>query len=542
MLVNSQKCIRTSDLDIIGKSNYHHTFFEMLGSWSILGAYSKTKAIELAFKLLTDKEYGFGMVKSKLIPTVFGGSEEAPEDKESIKAWKNLGVKKVSKLPVSENWWAPSGLQGPGPCGGCTEVLYDRGAEFGPEEEVPGLTDNKRYLEIWNAGVFMEYNRGKEGGKLKKLDLMSVDTGAGLERITTILNGFESNYEGDLFVPLINKVKSFNDLDFNKASVKQALWRISDHIKASSFMIVENVFPANKDQGFVLRRILRKIYSDLEFTINVNPEKSLNLVEDLINIYTSQNQFAEIDQFEKIKDVMQEELNSYRKVKTTTENFINRKYISKHELSINNPFDIYQSTGASKDLIKNVSKDLSIKVDFKNFDKNLKQHQELSKQGAGKKFRGGLAGTSDIEKKYHTATHLLHKALKEVVGEETRQMGSNINVDRLRFDFNADEKLTEEQLKEIAKIVNDKIKQKLPVQKVEMGKEEADKTGAFSFFTEKYGDKISIYYIGESINNAYSKEFCGGPHVKNTGTLGTFIISKQENLGKGVKRLKAVLI
>ncbi|NCT55513.1 alanine--tRNA ligase [bacterium] len=538
MLVDTQKCIRTNDLDIVGKSKYHHTFFEMLGSWGI-GAYSKEKAVELAFNLLTNEEYGFGLDPGKFIPTVFAGSDEAPADEDTIKAWNNLGVKRVSRLPASENWWAPGGLTGVGPCGPCTEVLYDRGPTFGDEEETPGLTDNPRYLEIWNAGVFMQYNRPTVGGKLEKLKMLSVDTGAGLERITTLLQGVDSNYETDLFSPIIEKILSLSDLELNKEdeNIKFGLQRSADHLKASCFIIVENVYPSNKDQGFVLRRMLRRVVDDFTWKLKINPIRITQIIPVIVDLYKIQ--FPEIDQQDLIKEVIETELRAYEKVVNNTRNYIKRTYVSKSR-EIENPFDVYQSTGSSKELIEDLAKEFNLKTDFSNFDARLKKHQELSK-GSDQRFKGGLANTGVEETKLHTTTHLLHKALRDTLGEHVQQMGSNINPQRLRFDFSHNEKMTRDQIKKVEGIINEKIKQTLPVVRVEMSKSEAEKSGALHFFKDKYGDTVSIYFIGKDINSAYSKEFCGGPHVKNTSEIGKVRLVKEEGVGKGVRRIRAEL-
>ena len=539
-LVDTQKCIRTVDLDIIGKSKYHHTFFEMLGSWSI-GAYGKKEAVEYAFDLLTNKSYGFGLDPNRFIPTVFGGSDEAPADIETIKAWESLGIKKISKLPASENWWAPGGLKGPGPCGPCTEVLYDRGPEFGPEEDTPGLTSNPRYLEIWNAGVFMQYNRPKHGAKLEELPILSVDTGAGLERISTLLQRVDSNYDTDLFKPIIENIVDYSKKDLKNPSSKEreSLWRSADHIKASSFIAVEGVVPSNKDQGYVLRRLLRKIFTDFYWVLDINPRSAVSTINSVIDIY--KDIFPEIDQYKLISKVYLDELHIYEQMQKNADKFIVSNYVKKGKKIIDRPFDIYQSAGASQYLIKNLADKYSLKVNFSSFSKDIKKHQELSRKNATKSFKGGLSGTSYKEIKYHTATHLLHQALREVLGTSVRQMGSNINPSRLRFDFSYPRKVENKDLKKIEDIVNKKIKEALPVKKVEMPLSEAKKTGALHFFRDKYGDIVTIYYIGNSLDSAWSKEFCGGPHVKNTSELGKFSIIKEESVSRGVRRIKAIL-
>jgi len=546
MLVDTQKCIRTSDLDIIGKSYYHHTFFEMLGSWSIQGAYDKQKAVQLAYDLLTNPDYGFGLDKNRLISTVFGGNKECGKDAESIDAWRSLGVNRISELPASENWWAPGGLTGPGPCGPCTEVLYDRGPDFGPEEKIPGLTSNPRYVEIWNAGVFMQFNRAVNEGSLNPLPQMSVDTGAGLERIVALVNGFENNYQTDLFLPIIEKITNLSDSfsSINEKTQKQLfiekIRRSADHLKASSFLIIEDVYPSNKDQGYVLRKLLRRVFTDFEWYLKIDPINSVETIDSVIGIY--KDIFPEIDQKNKIKEVILEEAGLYKKLYKNTENYIKRKYITKKLDNISNPFDIYQSTGASKELISEIARQNSIPVNFKDFDANFKKHKDLSKSNQSKSFKGGLAGSSDQEKRLHTATHILHWALRSFKGEELHQKGSNINPERLRFDFNLDIKLTPEELLDLEKLVNKKIKENHNVNFVELDKQKALDSGALHFFTQKYGDTVKVYYIGVDLESSFSKEFCGGPHASNTGELGVFKILKHDNVGKGIKRIKATLI
>jgi alanyl-tRNA synthetase len=536
-LTDAQKCIRTGDLDVVGKSKYHLTFFEMLGSWSI-GDYGKEKAVEFAFDLLTDKNYGYGFDGSRFIATVFCGNEETECDIETINAWKKVGIsdKKISKLPVSENWWTVGGYSDPGPCGPCTEILFDRGPEYGPEEEVPGMTDNPRYLEIWNAGVFMEYNRDSSG-KLIKLPKLSVDTGAGLERFTLLMQKAESVYETDLFTPIINKIKSLK-VNLEKKDSLFALRRISDHIKASSFVISEFVYPSNKDQGYVLRRLLRNSFDDLTWKLDADPKLSLEIVPVIIDLY--KEIYPEINNVDHITSVIEDEIKKYDQVVKQARYVIKRNYQYKHQEV--NAFEVYQSTGASLDLVKQISAELNLKVNEENFDKDLVEHQEKSKSGAGQKFKGGLEGHSDNEIRLHTATHLLHKALREVLGEEVQQMGSNITADRLRFDFSYPEKLTLDQISEIENIINSKIKESLPVKMIKLPKDEAIKTGAFSFFKEKYSDEVTLYYTGDSLETSWSKEFCGGPHVTNTSEIKGVKIIKEEAVGRGVRRIKAILI
>lgn len=540
-LCSAQKCIRTGDLDVVGISKYHLVFFEMLGSWSI-GDYGKKEAVEFAFDLLTNKDYGYGLDPDKFIPTVFAGNEESPADEETIEAWKSVGISddRISRLPASENWWAPAGLKGPGPCGPCTEVLYDRGEEFGPEEEVPGLTDNPRYLEIWNAGVFMQYNRD-ESEKLHPLEKLSVDTGAGLERFAVLLQGVDSVYETDLFLPIVDKIKSLasSDVNWNDKNVQMALRRSAEHIKSSTFIMSEKVYPANKDQGYVLRRLIRTTFNDFVWTLGINSFQIKEVIPVIFDMY--KDVYPELGEIKDILEILESERELYEKITDNTRRFITRNYVNKKLTKIDNPFDIYQSTGASKDLIKSLSEESSLTVNFSDFDDRVKSHQELSRSGAGQKFKGGLGDNSEDTTRLHTATHLLHQALREVLGEHVQQMGSNITPERLRFDFSHDEKMTAEQLEKVEEIVNEKVKSALPIKSETLPKSEAEKSGALHFFKEKYPEMVKIYYVGESLDTAWSKEFCGGPHVDNSSEIGNFKIQKEEAVGRGVRRIKAVL-
>ena len=534
-LCSIQKCIRTGDLDIVGTSKYHLTYFEMMGSWSI-GDYGKKTAVELAFDLLTNKEYGFGLDSSKFFPTVFEGNEEAPFDAETYDAWKNLGIpeSKISKLPASENWWAPGPV---GPCGPCTEILFDRGAEYGPEEEVPGMTDNPRYLEIWNAGVFMQYNR-LPSGVLEPLKALSVDTGAGLERFALLLQNVDSVYETDIFQPIIEKLI---DLSSDKTSAssqehKSSIQKVADHMRASIILMAEGLFPSNKDQGYVLRRLIRKSCDECMWRLSIDPSQLIEIVPIVSKMFVES--YPELSNVEQIQSVLSDEVKQYKTVAESTKKFIAKNYSAGQ--TIENPFDIYQSVGASKDLIAELSLGLDVKVDFSDFDEKLKEHQEKSKSNMGQRFKGGLGEHSEETTKYHTATHLLHSALREVLGDGVHQMGSNITPERLRFDFSYGEKMTEEQIKEVSAIINKKIQESLPVNKVQLSKAEAEKTGALHFFKDKYGDQVTVYYIGDSLETAWSKEFCGGPHVSNTSEIGSLKIVKEEAVGKGVRRIKAI--
>lgn len=379
-LCSYQKSLRTGDLDIVGKSKYHLTFFEMLGSWSI-GDYGKETAVEIAFNLLANKEYGFGLDPGKLIPTVFCGNKDVECDLETINAWKKVGIpdERISRLPASENWWSVGGYDQPGPCGPCTEVLYDRGDEFGPAEELPGLTDNPRYLEIWNAGVFMQYNK-TESGKLKKLPALVVDTGAGLERLSVLLQGKDNVYETDLFEPIIEDISC----RCQNGKSLEAICRIADHVKASVFLVAEGVCPSNTEQGYVLRRLIRQAFKDLVWKLEISSEEIMSLVPTVIDIY--KDVYPEVNQKEKIVEVLKEEHDKYKKIADVA-----RRYKKRNPKAT--AFDLYQSAGASWDLIDAIFGEFNLPTpDREEFEKELASHQEKSRHGAGKKFKGGLIG------------------------------------------------------------------------------------------------------------------------------------------------------
>lgn len=536
-LCSAQKCIRTGDLDIVGISKYHHTYFEMLGNWSI-GDYGKKDAVRFSFDLLTNKDYGFGLDPNRFYPTVFAGNDEAPADLETVEAWKLLGISedRIPKLPASENWWAPGPV---GPCGPCTEVLYDRGPEYGPEEKTPGMTDNPRYLEIWNAGVFMQFNRD-EFGNLSPLSKMSVDTGSGLERLAVLLQGVDSNYETDLFKPIIDGIVSLSasKIDLQESHIKTSVQRVADHVRASTFLIVEGLYPSNKDQGYVLRRLIRRIFDECVWNLDIDSSKIIEIIPVVIDI--NKKRYPELDRIDFITGILQAEIDQYKLASDRTRSFIVKNYVKRGLKEITNPFDIYQSQGASKDLIENIANEQGLKVNFDEFDLRLVAHQDQSRSNMSERFKGGLGDHSEETTRLHTATHLLHQALRQVLGEHVHQMGSNITRERLRFDFSHDQRLTEEQIRLVEDVVNRKIKEALFVNKVVLPKAEAEKTGALHFFAEKYSDDVSIYFIGETIESAWSKEFCGGPHVKNTSELGNFKILKEEAVSKGVRRIKAV--
>jgi len=528
-LVDVQKVLRTVDIDDIGDKT-HATFFEMLGNWS-LGDYFKEDAIKWSYEFLTSKEEGLGLDPRRLYVTVFEGDENAPRDEEAADIWKKIFKdnriegSRIFYLPAKNNWWQAGDN---GPCGPDTEMFYDVTNRFEgrgiTHEEYVQADDVRDVIEIWND-VFMQYEK-KDGKIIGKLPKPSVDTGAGLERLLITLQGVDNIYDTDLFKPAMEYIKnSAKNFDLKSARI------IADHIRSATFLISDGVTPSNTDRGYILRRLLRRAI------VNANrigmPEFSMkNLVDVYSKIYVdSYPELTEKSEFIR-SEINQEE----EKFRHTLE-----KGLKEFEKGTD-PFTLFSSYGFPLELTIELSKEKGIDIDIKKFQEEFQKHQELSRIGAEQKFKGGLSDSDNpIVVRYHTATHLLHQALHDVLGEGVGQKGSNITPERLRFDFSYDKKMTDEEKKKVEDIVNEKIKSSLPMNNVILKKEEAIQTGARHFFGEKYGEDISIYYIGDSLETAYSKEFCGGPHVKNTSELGVFRIQKEEASSQGVRRIKAVL-
>ncbi len=537
-LANIQKCVRTGDIEEIG-DNTHLTFFEMMGNWALgdgeaengIGAgYFKKEAIEWSFDLLTNKEEGFGLDPRRLYVTCFEGNEDAPRDLESAQIWRDIfdknGIKgeRIYFMPAKSNWWQP----GPnGPCGPDTEMFYDLTGELSEgmtKEEYLKADEEQKVVEIWND-VFMEFLK-KDDKVIGKLTAKNVDTGSGLERITTVLQGKTNVFETDLFEPIISKIKEYSEKEDTKA-----LRIVSDHLRSAVFMIGDGAIPSNTDQGYVLRRLLRRAvrYADV---LGIPKMQLSHIVEPVISKYGII--YPElINKKSQIIDEIKKEEEKFRK---TLE-----KGMKEFDKGVD-PFILFTTYGFPFELTKELAQEKGVVIDEGKFKKDLEKHQELSRVGAEQKFKGGLGDTSEMSIKYHTATHLLHQALRDVLGSHVEQKGSNITPERLRFDFTHPQKMTDEEKKKVEDIVNQKILENLPVQKVVMKKEEAEKIGALHFFGDKYGDEVSVYFTGDTIENAYSKEFCGGPHVERTGVLGQFKISKEEAVASGIRRIKAVLI
>lgn len=525
-LCDYQKCIRTNDLENIGDT-YHHTFFEMLGNWS-LGDYFKKEAITWSFEFLTKV---LNIPVEKLAVTVFAGNDTIPKDLESIEIWKSLGIKEERICPTkNDNFWIAGET---GPCGPDTEMFY-----FRSDDEIPECFDpeDERWVEIWND-VFMQFNK-KADGSVEELPHKNVDTGMGVERTTAILEGVNDNYASSIWKDIIELIENISNRPYQ--GNEKSMRIIADHLRTSVFIAADQsgIKPSNTDQGYILRRLIRRAIrhaKSLEIDINSNWEEQIaNKIMDKYESY-----YEEIKENRSVVlDVLKNEKNKFNR---TLEKGLREfeKIISKlvnNKLNKEDAFKLYDTYGFPIELTEELAKEKNIEVDIEGFKEKFKAHQELSRTASAGKFKGGLAGNSEIETKYHTATHLLNAALKVVVDQNIHQRGSNITDERMRFDFNCDHKLTEEEKQKIEQLVNQWINEGLDVVVEEMDKQQAIASGAECMFIEKYPDRVTVYSIGE-----VSKELCGGPHVKNTKELGVFKIKKEEASSAGVRRIKAVL-
>ncbi len=519
-LVGVQKCLRTGDIEDVGDDT-HTTFFEMLGNWS-LGDYWKKESIEMCYKFLINE---LKIDKNKLYVTVFKGNDKIPKDKESAETWKNLGIpeNRIFYFGMEDNWWGPPGETGP--CGPDTEMFIDTGKEKCSETCKPGCNCGK-YFEIWNS-VFMEYNKTKDGN-YKPLKQKNVDTGMGVERTVAILNNCESVYEIDSFKKLVKQIRKNSK---NKNVRAERI--VADHIKGATFLLSEKIIPSNLDRGYVLRRLIRRAIrygKILEMKNNTMKE----LIQMNIDFYKKEYPKLEKNKDFIFKQFQKEEKKFNNTLKTGLKKF--RKISKKGNISGKDAFLLFQSFGFPLEMTVELAEEKGLDVDVKGFKNEYEKHKKKSKKGVDKKFKGGLADDSEKTKKLHTATHLLGEALKIVLNKNVEQRGSNINPKRLRFDFNFNRKLTDDEIKKIEKLVNKKINESLPIEKKEMSLEKAKKIGASGVFDDKYGEKVFVYFIDD-----FSKEICGGPHVKNTKELGKFEIIKEKSIGAGKRRIKAIL-
>ncbi len=542
-VVNSQKCIRTSDIDEVGDRT-HHTFFEMLGNWSF-GDYFKEKSIEMSWEFLTSKE-GLGLDKSRLAVSVFEGDENAPYDEKSFKSWRGLGVdeKRIAKLGVKEIWWGPAGETGP--CGPDTEIFY----WVGDLSKVPDSfnDDHDDWVEIWN-NVFMQYNKTKEG-KFEPLAQTNVDTGMGLERITAVMNGVDDNYKTDLFVNLIkNDSEYIADGKQCWVDTRKMMRIVVDHIKAATFIMGDHkgIGPSNTDQGYIVRRLIRRAIryaKQLGFdgSKKWTVEMAQIVIDDYRKVYPElkENKKFVLSQIEaeeeKFSQTVNKGLKRFKKLKG--------KFKSGKKVSGEDIFNLYQTYGFPLEMSMEelVKMEIEFKEDKlkKEFEDYSVKHQELSRTASAGKFKGGLADAGEETTKLHTVAHLLLATLRKVLGDHVNQKGSNITAERLRFDFSHPEKLTIEQKEEIEKLINEAISKNLKVTMEELSLDEAKASGATGVFVSKYDDVVKVYTVGSG-DDMFSKEICGGPHVKNIGELGVFKIGKEKSSSAGVRRIKATL-
>lgn len=546
-LVDVQKCIRTGDIDEVGDT-YHHTFFEMLGNWS-LGDYFKKEAIAFSFELLTSSKY-LNIDKKNLAVTCFAGDNDCPRDEESAAFWLEQGIDKdhIAFLPKKNNWWGPAGTTGP--CGPDTEMFYWTGTDEVPQKFD---ADDSRWLEIWND-VFMQYNKLADGA-YELLKAPNVDTGMGVERTTAVLSSLSDNYMTDIWQPIIKKIEEISGKKYVIASESKQSFKkiatssstprddarsfriIADHLKAAVFMIADGVEPSNKERGYVLRRLIRRAIRQGKLIGIENNFCSAIAQAVLDNQDNYAGIYPELDlNKSKILETLEAEETKFRRTLNKGLNEITKLIDRQKSVSGKEAFDLYQSFGFPVEMIEEELKKNNLSLDIDEYNRLKAEHIKQSQTLSAGKFKSGLADHSEIITKYHTATHLVHAALRKVLGEHVQQSGSNITSERLRFDFSHPEKVTEIQLKEVEKIVNEQISASLPVTVESMKFVEAQKSGALAFFGTKYPEIVTVYTVGN-----FSKEVCTGPHVDNTNKLGVFSILKEESAGSGKRRIYAIL-
>ena len=521
-LVDYQKCVRTNDLDAIGDTT-HHTFFEMLGNWS-LGDYFKNESISYSFEFLTKV---LNIPIERLAVTVYAGDKNVPFDEVSHNKWLSLGIpeKRIART-VEDNFWI-AGTSGP--CGPDTEIFY-----FRSNDEIPEVFDpeDDRWVEIWN-NVFMEFYKD-ENGNVTELPKKNVDTGMGYERATAVLEGVLDNYTSSVWKDVIDLISDIAKKPY--IGNEESMRIIADHIRTAVFISADpaSIKPSNTDQGYILRRLIRRaIRHAKKLEIDISSDWEQKIAKLIINKY--KKYYSELTENESV--VLEVLKNEKEKFNRTLEKGLREfNKVSNKDIDAETAFHLYDTYGFPIELTEELAHDAKIKVDTLGFKERFKKHQELSRTASAGKFKGGLAGNSEIETKYHTATHLLNAALKVVVDKNVHQKGSNITDERMRFDFSCDHKLTDEEKQKTEDLVNEWIKEGLDVTVKEMSKSEAINSGAECMFIEKYPDIVTVYSIGN-----VSKELCGGPHVKNTSELGHFKITKEEASSAGVRRIKAVL-
>ena len=524
-LTDYQKCVRTNDIEEVG-DNRHLTYFEMLGNWS-LGDYFKEESIQMSYDFLTQE---LQIPAEKISVTCFAGDEDCPRDEVTAKCWEKVGIPKerIYYFGKDDNWWI-AGEEGP--CGPDTEMFYDTGKTKCSPECNPSCGCGK-YVEIWN-NVFMEYFKSKDG-KYTKLSQHNVDTGLGLERMTMLLQGKETPFETELFAPIMDKLEELQKVD-NIASRRI----VAEHLRSSMMIICDGGRPSNIDRGYILRRLIRRMIRHMN-KLQISLDELSTLID--INVENLKEMYPALEENkETIKNVILEEKNKFVKTlekgeKEFSKEIENVKKQGKTIIDGKMVFRLYDTYGFPPEVTEELASENGMKINKEEFKKLFKEHQEKSRAGAEQKFKGGLASTGEMETKYHTATHLLNAALKQVLGAHVHQRGSNITSERMRFDFSHPAKMTDEEKQKTEELVNKWISEAIPVEHFEMKKDEAIRQGAEAMFIEKYGDIVSVYKIGD-----VSLELCGGPHVQNTSELGHFKIKKEEASSSGVRRIKAIL-
>ncbi|MEA3295833.1 MAG: alanine--tRNA ligase [Patescibacteria group bacterium] len=542
-VTSCQKCFRSDDIEEVGDST-HHTFFEMLGNFSF-NDYSKKQAIKFAWEFLSQE---LKLNKEQLYVTIFKGNSFIPKDEEAKMIWQNdIGLKpeKIREFGEKDNFWGP--VSDTGVCGPCSEIHYDRGEKFSKKKcSKKGCGPNcecGRFVEIWNL-VFLEYNKNEQK-KFDMLEQKNIDTGMGFERVLAIIQNKESAYETDLFFQIIQQIE--NESSDSYRLNPKPFRIIADHIRATCFLIAQGVVPSNVEHGYILRRVLRRAIRYVKI-LNIQSDCLVCLSKEVVKIYGESYPELKSKQ-DDILSIIKKEQEKFavalKKGIKKFEKLLKRKIENKEAKFIDGEavFDLYQSYGFPFEFTKELATEKGFKIDAKDFRRAMRKHQKISNAGAKKKFGGHGIEKSELKfantkiAKLHTATHLLHSALRNVLGNEVRQMGSNINEERLRFDFSFYRKLTDEEKLEIENLVNEKIKENLEVKERTMSYEEAKKAGALAFFKEKYPKQVSVYCIGD-----FSKEICAGPHIKNTKELGEFKIIKEQSSSSGVRRIKAIVL
>ena len=522
-LCDYQKCVRTNDLDVIGDT-YHHTFFEMLGNWS-LGDYFKKEAITWSYEFLTDV---LKIPVEKLAVTVFGGNDLIPFDKEAHDLWLNLGISEGHiAQTVEDNFWIAGET---GPCGSDTEMFY-----FRSNDEVPEVFDpeDNRWVEIWND-VFMQFEKHADG-TITELPKKNVDTGMGVERAVSVLEGVNDNYLSSIWKDVIDLICEISGKEYN--GNEKSIRIIADHIRTAVFISADysGVKPSNVGQGYILRRLIRRaIRHAKKLGIDINSNWEAQIAELILSKYSTYYKEL-VDNKDVVLEVLKNEKEKFNR--TLEKGLREFEKVSDKDIDGTTAFHLFDTFGFPIELTEELALEKGLKVDIDGFNAKFKEHQELSRTASQGQFKGGLGGNGEIETKYHTATHLLNAALKEVVSKDVHQKGSNITTERMRFDFSCDHKLTDEEKEKTEALVNKWISEGLEVKRLEMPKQEAIDMGAECMFIEKYPDIVSVYVIGDGV----SKELCGGPHVKNTSEIGKFKIVKEEASSAGVRRIKAVI-